>query len=338
VGALARLVVSVVFVCAGTQARADEPRDRDRDRAEADELFQKGKGALGRQDYPRACQYFQDSQRLDPAIGTLLNLALCQEIVGKFASAWNAFKAVEDEAGAQKPPQFDRVRIAREHADALYPRLSRLRIQVLPSVRVPGLTVSIDGRPIAESFFDLGVPVDGGPHEVVAVAPGRVPYRTRVTTEKEHDVKVIQILPLAVAFVDERKSGSVDIAHVENLAAARTQRTVGVVVMGIGGAAIITGGVFGTLAILQSSTAAQCAPCVSPDPASDARLIEARDAYNRGIAFANIANVMIPIGAVATIVGGLLFFTAKTPIRTGPASSLYIAPTWNGQVTAGGKF
>src|ERR1041384_7022387 len=55
--------------------------------AAAETLFREGREAVKRADYAVACPKFQESQRLDPAIGTLLNLALCEESWGGLADA-----------------------------------------------------------------------------------------------------------------------------------------------------------------------------------------------------------------------------------------------------------
>jgi len=57
-----------------------------------------------------------------PDLGTLLNLALCHEHIGKTASAWGEFRSVEQQAHAATPPNESRARFAREHADKLEKR------------------------------------------------------------------------------------------------------------------------------------------------------------------------------------------------------------------------
>src|SRR5579862_4852149 len=53
----------------------------------AGELFDAGVAARDRGDWPTAYQSFLRSQKLEPAPGTLLNLALCEEKLGKVSSA-----------------------------------------------------------------------------------------------------------------------------------------------------------------------------------------------------------------------------------------------------------
>src|SRR6185503_11792758 len=115
-----------------------------------------------------ACPLFEESQRLDPQMGTLLNLAICHENVGRIASAWGEFRAVEQQARAAS--RDDRVKLAHERAEKLEPRLPRLRL-VAPA-RVHGLTVKVDGETKGEPLWE-GVAVDPGIRNVEASAPGK---------------------------------------------------------------------------------------------------------------------------------------------------------------------
>src|SRR5450755_3617279 len=72
-------------------ARADA-----HDPAAAEALFRDGRAAAQRGDWETACPKLRESQRLDPAAGTLLNLADCEEHRGKVATAWQLFRQVVD--------------------------------------------------------------------------------------------------------------------------------------------------------------------------------------------------------------------------------------------------
>src|SRR5215207_9045421 len=64
-----------------------------RDPAVADRMFREGQQAAARGDYATACGKFEDSQRLDPAPGTLLNLADCYEHASRLALALRTWQA-----------------------------------------------------------------------------------------------------------------------------------------------------------------------------------------------------------------------------------------------------
>src|ERR1051325_6285455 len=64
--------------------------------AAAEALFNEAKKAMDAKDYDTACQRFRESNRLDPAVGTLLNLAVCETTRGRVATAWELFRAVSE--------------------------------------------------------------------------------------------------------------------------------------------------------------------------------------------------------------------------------------------------
>src|SRR4051812_25624340 len=66
-----------------------------RDPAAGEALYRAAKESAKRGDWEKACAQFAESQRLDPAPGTLVNLADCEEHRGLVTSAWTHFTEVE---------------------------------------------------------------------------------------------------------------------------------------------------------------------------------------------------------------------------------------------------
>src|SRR5690606_6144737 len=83
--------------------------------AAAEALFESGHEAMSGGDYDTACARFAESNRLDPAVGSLLNLAICEEKRGRLATAWQLYKRVMSELAAGD----DRYPIAQRRASAL---------------------------------------------------------------------------------------------------------------------------------------------------------------------------------------------------------------------------
>src|ERR1700712_2696749 len=84
------------------------------DPAAAQALFNDAKQLMTTGRYAEACPKLEESQRLDPGVGTLFHLADCDEHVGKTASAWAAFLEVAAEAKSSGQPA--RERVARDRA------------------------------------------------------------------------------------------------------------------------------------------------------------------------------------------------------------------------------
>jgi hypothetical protein len=138
--------------------------------AVAETLYREGRKLMGDARYAEACAKFAESQRLDPASGTLLNLAACHDAEHLFATAWLEY--TESIALARRDQREDRVRYAEERMRMLEPKLSHLGIVVSPESDVPELQVEVDGVPVRNAARGVPIPVDPGSHRVDARAPG----------------------------------------------------------------------------------------------------------------------------------------------------------------------
>lgn len=169
---LASLALALA-VSAPAPARADATADQ---RAAAQALFDDARRLIADKRYPEACPKLEESQHLDPGLGTLLYLADCQEKSGKTASAWANF--LEAAYLAKKDGQTKRENTARAHAAALEPKLSKLTILAV----MGGHPVEIrrDGAVVADSLVGTAVPIDPGEHTVSASAAGKKPWESRI--------------------------------------------------------------------------------------------------------------------------------------------------------------
>ena len=139
---------------------------------EADRLFEQGRAAVRAGDLGKALERFEQSQRLDPAVGTLLNIADCEEKLGKLASAWTHLRQAIDQMKADD----DRLGPIKKRIVALEPRLPRLTIALAQGT--PSFTkVTRDDVELAGPQLGTEQPVDPGKHQVTVAAPG---HRRRV--------------------------------------------------------------------------------------------------------------------------------------------------------------
>ncbi len=287
--------------------------------SEAEDLFRRAKALQAQNKHAEACPMFEESQRLDPQMGTLLNVALCHEQLGKIASAWGEFRAVEQQARAAVPPREDRIKLAKEHADKLEPKISRLKIIVPPDARVRGLVVKIDGERKGEPVWS-GAPVDPGTRVIEASAPGKKPATMRVRIDDEGTTSSVTIPKLEDAPVPSTPptGGPTE----EEMDANRSKKTTGFIIGGIGLATAAAGGVFGALAVVTDKAAADACPqpCIENSPAA----ANADQKTERALVFANIANIAVPLGLIGVGIGAFLVFTAgPTSKNNASASKIY---------------
>lgn len=301
------------------------------ERIAAEALFREALQLMGEGNYSEACPKLAESQRLDPGLGTLVNLALCHEAEGKTASAWVEFNEAASLAHQNKRP--DRERVARAHIRSLEPKLAKLTVRVSPEARAAGgLEVRRDGISLKEGMWGSAIPVDPGRHEVSAIATGYEPWSSVVETPPEpgqHEVTVPELTkkkeepaaaPAAAASASAGASSSP--AAAAAAAASRpfalSQRTVGLVVGGGGLAALLVGGFFGYRALDKARDANDRCPDRRCDDAS------AVDLSDQAGSAATVANVAVGLGLVGLGAGAWLVLTA--PPAGKPAPSGRAAP------------
>ncbi|HVK68615.1 MAG TPA: tetratricopeptide repeat protein [Polyangium sp.] len=161
------LLLSLGVTTSGARAHAQSPEGASIVVAEA--LFQQGRVLLDQGRYAEACLKLAESQRLDPKLGTLLNLAVCHEKEGKIATAWAEYTSAASLARGKG--QKDREQFARDHVAELKKKLAYvvLRMEAPPA----GLGMKLDDKPIDVAALNVPLPIDPGKHTVSAMAPGK---------------------------------------------------------------------------------------------------------------------------------------------------------------------
>jgi hypothetical protein len=161
------------------------------DVALSEELYREARALMDEKRYDEACKKFAESQRLDPATGTLLNLAACHEAMGLTATAWVEYG--EALLAARRDQRADRVQYAEERIRGVEPKLSRLMIKVPPEARIEGLEVRVDGKLIGAAAWGVSAPIDPGVHKIEARAARYKPWSAEVTVGAEADKQSIQV-------------------------------------------------------------------------------------------------------------------------------------------------
>jgi hypothetical protein len=155
--------------------------------ARADELFAEGK-ALMETDLHGGCRKLQEALDLNPqAVGTLLNVALCDVRLGKLATAAEHFARARDMAREQG--MREHLEAAEAHLGALLPRLPKVTFKLTEAL--PETTIVIGNKVLSPTSW-VDVPLDPGEHRIVITAPGRVAFRAtlRLAEAERHEVVV----------------------------------------------------------------------------------------------------------------------------------------------------
>ncbi len=136
----------VLGVALGISAAGRADAQPDDASATADQLFDEGRELARENRWAEACLRFEASLRIEPALGSRLNLAACYEHIGKLASAFRLYRESADlaeEAGDVKRRDY-----ARDHAAALEARLAELATPE-PAAPDPGVAPTRAPRSLA---------------------------------------------------------------------------------------------------------------------------------------------------------------------------------------------
>jgi len=155
---------------------------QERDPAAAQALFDQARELSRQGKFAEACPKLQESNRLDPGIGTQFHLADCYEQSGRIASAWAQFLDVASQARASS--QLDREKAATNRAQKLEPRLPRLLVNVPEGSKTPGLEIRRNGMLVGSAQWGVPLPVDPGEVELTASAPGKQTLRQTLRVEE----------------------------------------------------------------------------------------------------------------------------------------------------------
>lgn len=256
--AAAARLLALTLTCAALPSQTAHAQSAT-DSAMAESLFNEALTLLANQKPAEACPKLEASQRLDPGVGTLLYLADCYQALGRTASAWATFR---EAAYMAKDRKDEREKIAVDNARSLESKLSHLTVEVTP---VPGVVLAIkqDGKAMSDALWNSAIPVDPGPHTVEASAPGKRPWSTSVNIAEGAQQERVVVPPLEDQAIEQTVlvPPTPPPAEPASTFGGNTQETLGWVLLGVGGAGIVTSGVLALLARGDDSDAeAECRP------------------------------------------------------------------------------
>jgi len=304
---LASSVVVAVTLSIAAPASAGSPQ--------AETLFREGRKALDAGDYATACPKFAESERLEPAPGTLVNLADCEEHLGKLIQAREHFEL----AAAGYPRGDQRRSILADRVAVLDKRIAHLTLRLAPTAPA-GTSVRKGNVIVAATSLGTSEPIDPGALAIVVTAPGRVDRTVNVTLAdgetKEVPLDAGDPVPVVTnVVIDQHQPPVHDPAPRSN-----TKRTVGYVLGGVGIVSLATGIITGIVAAGNASTVKS--HCNTNDYSCDQTGV---DAASTGKVMAPVSTITLIAGAALTGAGVYLVLSSrsKTPTALIPFASPY---------------
>jgi tetratricopeptide (TPR) repeat protein len=231
---MARLV-ALVFVCFATEARADVAQEDMAKAATA--LFEQGRQLLESGQADAACDKFEASLRLDPQIGTKLNVAACREDKGRFLDAYKMFEDAGEEA--VRTNKQGRDTFARQRMEKLHAKLVRVSLRISPT---PGSSVQLatkgETRTLTPAQLAKSIVIEPGSFSITVSAPEYESFRVERTGEAGAEVVIdVPALEPATGSVGVNKPG------VDHLPDIDEPNPAPAIVLGCGGAVGLIGSV-----------------------------------------------------------------------------------------------
>lgn len=277
------VLVVVAILAAGFPADAQDAKAR------AQQLFQEGVEAMDKGDTATGCAKLRESLGLFAVSNTLFLVAECDQQEGKPIAALGHLQrglALLDATDERMP-------MIKERIEALKPKVPRLRV-VIPEGQT-STTVLIDGQEIEPKALETPLQLEGGKHTLVFRVPGR--------QERTHEIELApgertEVVATAGPPIQDKPLATT----------GSGLRTGGFVALGIGGAALLTAGITGVVALGRRSEAIKNCPEVAGVPTCPASY-EEQLGRDKSLLVGNAVAWGIGIAGVAT--GAVLLGLSK---------------------------
>jgi hypothetical protein len=293
-------------------------------------LFNEGWQLYKDKQYAEACPLIERSLAASPTIRTRGALAQCYESWGKYASAYNTWQAVAEQAARAGAAEAATLKRAVDKTEQLVARITRMVIE--PAGSPAGLQVWLDGRLLAANELNAPVPVDPGEHTIEAKAPERVDRKStfEVATSEAGATRHLPIEPLAPiepVHVDtppppgppppprQPPPTPSPSPVVEKPPPTPRLKYAAVASAGAGGVAVVVGTIF-AFAARSSWHDAKAHGC---DGHGVCRSQDDVDLVNKAGSRATIATISLVTGVALIGGGGAMWFLARSPGKPEPA-------------------
>jgi hypothetical protein len=278
-------------------ARAEPPGD-------AKDLFARGRELRAHGDCAGAVAVFRQAHEVYPeGLGSLRNIAECQEATGKYASARRTWLDLKHALQSTPSPRYDGwTQDADEAEQRLSPKVATLVVDLRPvnpqgaPVTTNGIEVTVNGEPLSTSVRGAPLDRDPGPYLVRAVNRGGRTLGEETVDLGPGDAKHVALPVVVVAnepTSQELKLGGTSAAPTGPEA---SWRAAGWAALGVGAASLVGAGI--SLAVYQSARGdlARLCPNYHTQPCDPSL----ESTVSRG----QTASTMVNVLTVAGLIGG----------------------------------
>jgi hypothetical protein len=249
-------------------------------------------------------------------------LGECYVSVGRLVEGTEVLrKVLREPQAADAPPGLGKaLERAQRVLDAAKPRIAGLTVKV---AAVADMRVKIDGNLLQSALVDSEVPTDPGEHSIEVSAPGFLRAGSRVTLAEGEKKSVTLTLardpnavvapapaadtgttaPTSAPPASEAEPARASVAQPAVSSKREPNRTGAYVSLGIGAAALATGGVLGALTMQQHKDLQGRCP-------NDVCTPTEQDDLDSAKRLGNFSTIAFGVGGAGLLLGAVLFFTA----------------------------
>lgn len=292
----------------------------------AEVIFQQARELFKQQQYAEACPRFAESQRLEPKLGTLLNLAVCHEKLGKIATAWAEYTSAA--TIAHREQRKDREDFAREQVAALERRIAHVSLQI--TAPPADLVISLDDQPLDHTALNTPLPIDPGAHRITATAPGKIAWSKTIEAPSERAEIPVSIPALEAAIAPQSLGPAppaptmpapaptlVPLAQPAPVLAPPLEREDHRALIyggfGVGAAGVLVGAITGGIALAHAGT-------IRDTCGNNVCGANQQDAISSATTLANVSNVTFVVGALGAGAGVVGLFLSQPRASTSKAA------------------
>lgn len=341
--ASSRIAAIALLVLSASVASAQTPNP-------ADAAFKRGRELLKAGKYADACIEFEHSNKLDPALGTEFNIAQCSEKIGKLARALELYRDM-----AARDTNADRKKVVVDAIPKLEARVPHLVVKVAAppagfALTIQEITTGLPPRPLEPNKT---IEIDFGEYTITAKAPGASDWTLNIRIDTEAKTTSLDATATTKP-IDTTKTTPKTTPEVKQPTGTASltkeppdeeedrpeeppkskRKLYGIVGIGVGGAALITGVVFGTMAKSKWSDAKDV--CGGTTCTTQADVMKANKLADSARGKAKLSTVFVIGGVAAAATGVVLFVTAP---KSESATRVTAHPTGDGAgITLSGTF
>jgi hypothetical protein len=245
------------------------------------------------------------AEKLHHAPTTLERLGECEIALGHFVDGTESLRRVSREHIPEgSPPVFFTAQVrAKTALEQALPHLAKVRVDVA-GPPAGDVVLKIDNTSVSNATLGVERPIDPGSHVVEATAPGFKASTGHFQVGEGGSQTVT--LTLERAPEQPKPQPLVDV-HGEGppppTVTKRNYLPAGIA-LGLGGASLVTGGIFGAFAISKKNDLVSACGGTTSCPASQHGAFDTLDT------FANVSTLFFVVGAAASVVGFVLVAVA----------------------------